>query len=87
VAYLLARFVLGLVTFAVALTAYAAALYGLTAPIVAAFTPIDLGFWRLDTVVDGLALVPFGALALIAAGWISAGLAAVSRGFVRWVVR
>jgi hypothetical protein len=87
VAYLLGRFAVGLVTFTVAVTAYAAALYGLAAPVVAAFTPIDLGFWRLDTFVDGLALVPFGALALVAAGWISAGMAAVSRAFVRWAVR
>src|SRR4051794_37942154 len=87
VVYLPARFAVGLVTFTVAVTAYAAALYGIAAPVVAAFTPIDLGFWRLDSFVDGLALVPLGMLALIAAGWISAGMASVSRAFVRWVVR
>jgi hypothetical protein len=86
-AYLLARFLVGLVTFTVALTVYAAALYGLAAPVVAAFTPIDLGFWRLDTFVDGLALVPFGAPALIAASWISVGMATTSRAFVRWALR
>ncbi|HEY7075276.1 MAG TPA: sensor domain-containing protein [Solirubrobacteraceae bacterium] len=87
VAYLLARFAVGLVTFTVALTAYAAAFSAIAAPVIAALEPIDLGFWRLDSFVDGLALVPFGVVALIAAGWISTGMAAGSRAFVRWAVR
>jgi len=86
-AYLFGRFGIGLVTFCVAVTVYSAALYALAAPVVAAFMPIDLGFWRLDTFVDGLALVPLGLLALIASIWISAGMAEMSRAFVRWAVR
>jgi hypothetical protein len=86
-AYLLARFPLGTLTFTVAITAYSAALYLIAAPIVAPFDSIDLGFWQPDTVPEGLALVPLGLVLLVAAGWISEGMAAVSRGLARWGAR
>ena len=85
--YLLLRFPVGILTFTVAVTAYGAALYGLAAPIVAPFDAIDLGFWEPDTVLEGLALVPVGAVALVAAGWISEGLAAMSRALIGTTVR
>jgi hypothetical protein len=83
VAYLLARFVLGMFTFSVGVTAYSAALYAIAAP----FAPRDLGFWRVDTVLDGLALVPFGVLALVASVWIGMAMAALSRELIRWAIR
>ena len=85
--YLLLRFPVGILTFTVAVTAYGAGLYGLAAPIVAPFDAIDLGFWEPDTVLEGLALVPLGAAALVAAGWISEGLAAMSRALIGTTVR
>jgi hypothetical protein len=87
VAYLLARFVVGLFTFCVAMTAYSAALCAIAAPLIAPLAPIDLGFWRVDTVLDGLALVPFGVLALVASVWIGMGMAALSRGLIGWAIR
>jgi Putative sensor len=86
-AYLLARFPLGTLTFTVAVTAYGTALYAIAAPIVAPFDPIELGIWRPDTVLEGLALVPVGLVLLVAAGWISEGMAAISRAVVRWAAR
>ena len=44
---------------------------------------MDLGFWEPDTVVEGLAFVPFGVVALFTAGWISEGMAAMSRGLMQ----
>lgn len=82
-AYLLARFPLGTLTFTVAVTAYGAALYAIAAPIVAPFDPIELGIWRPDSVLDGLALLPLGLVLLVAAGWISEVMAAMSRAVVR----
>jgi hypothetical protein len=38
----------------------------------------------VNTVYEGFALVPFGLLALLASAWISAGMASLSRSFVRW---
>jgi hypothetical protein len=48
---------------------------------------IDLGAWDVDTLLEGLALVPLGAVALVAAGWISAGVGVVSRELARWGAR
>jgi hypothetical protein len=84
IAYLLARFPVGAFTFTVALTAYATALYGIAAPVVAPFDPIELGIWRPDNVLEGLALVPLGLVLLVAAGWISEAMAAMSRALARW---
>jgi Putative sensor len=88
-AYLLARFPLGTLTFSVAVAAYGAALYLVAAPVVAPFDPIELGIWQPgnwqpDTVLEGLALVPPGLALLVAAGWISEGMAVASRGLARW---
>jgi hypothetical protein len=86
-AYLLARFPVGTLTFTIAVAAYGAALYLIAAPIVAPFDPIELGIWQPDTVLEGLALVPPGLALLLAAGWISEGLAAVSRMLAGWGAR
>jgi hypothetical protein len=86
-AYLLARLPLGTLTFTVAVTAYATALYAIAAPIVAPFDSIELGFWEPDSVLEGLALVPLGLVLLVAAGWISEGMAAMSRAVVGWGAR
>jgi hypothetical protein len=86
-AYLLARFPVGTFTFTVAMTAYGAALYLLAAPIVAPFDAIELGIWEPNTVLEGLALVPLGAAALVASGWISEAMAAMSRALARWGAR
>jgi Putative sensor len=85
--YLLARFPLGTLTFTVAVTAYATALYAIAAPIVAPFDSIELGFWEPDSVLEGLALVPLGLVLLVAAAWISEGMAAMSRAVVGWGAR
>jgi hypothetical protein len=85
--YLLLRFPAGVLTFSVAVAAYGTALYLLAAPIVAPFDALELGFWEPDTVLEGLALAPLGAAALVAAGWISEGLAAMSRALIRATVR
>ena len=37
--------------------------------------------------LEGLAFVPFGVVALFTAGWISEGMAAMSRGLIRATVR
>jgi hypothetical protein len=87
IAYLLARFPVGTATFTVAVTAYASALYLIAAPIVAPFDTIELGFWQPDSVADGLALVPAGLILLVLSGWISEGLAAISRALARWGAR
>jgi Putative sensor len=87
VAYLLARFPVGTATFSVAVAAYSAALYLIAAPIVAPFDTLELGIWQPDSWYEGLALVPLGLLALVAAGWISEGMAATSRALARWGAR
>jgi hypothetical protein len=87
VGYLFARFPVGVATFIVALTAYSAGLWGLAAPLLAPLGAMDFGFWKPDSVLDGLALVPFGAVALFTAGWISEGMAAMSRALIRATVR
>ena len=85
--YLLARFPVGIATFSIAVAAYGTALMFLGAPILAPLDGIELGFWEPDTVLEGLALVPLGAVALVAAGWISEGMAAMSRGLIRVTLR
>jgi predicted phage tail protein len=40
---------------------------------------MDVGPWDADTVLEGLAMMPLGALALVAAGWISFAMGAGSR--------
>jgi hypothetical protein len=87
IGYLLLRFPVGTFTFTVAVSLYGAALLGLAAPILAPIDPIELGFWEPDTVLEGLALVPLGAVLLVAAGWISEGMAAMSRALIRATVR
>jgi hypothetical protein len=84
IAYLLARFPVGLATFIVALTAYATALYLIAAPVVAPLDTIELGAWEPDTVLEGLALLPLGLVLLLASAWVSEGMAALSRAFARW---
>jgi hypothetical protein len=89
VVYLLARFPVGLATFTVAMTAYGTAAALIAAPVI---VPLDgdhwdAGFWQLDSVLEGVALVPLGLLTLIAAGWISEGLGAISRELARWGAR
>ena len=54
---------------------------------IAPFDAIELGFWQPDTVLDGLALVPAGAVLLVASGWISEAMAAISRSLARWGAR
>jgi hypothetical protein len=86
-AYLLARFPLGTFAFSVVVAAYSAALYLIAAPIVAPFDTMELGIWQPDTWFEGLALVPLGLVLLVAAGWISEGMAATSRALARWGAR
>ena len=83
IAYLLARFPVGTATFTVAVAAYGSALYLIAGPVIAPFDAIELGFWQPDTVLDGLALVPAGAVLLGASGWISEAMAAGSRALAR----
>jgi Putative sensor len=85
--YLLLRFPIGMATFTVAVASYATALFLIAAPIVAPFDTIELGIWEPNTVLEGLALVPLGATALVASGWISEAMAAMSRALARWGAR
>jgi hypothetical protein len=85
--YLLLRFPVGIFTFTVAVTAYSAAGTALAAPLLAPLDAMDIGFWEPDTVLEGLAFVPLGLLLLFAAGWISEGMAAMSRALARWGTR
>jgi hypothetical protein len=48
---------------------------------------MDFGFWEPNTVLEGLSLVPLGLVLLVAAGWISEGMAAMSRALIRWGAR
>ena len=48
---------------------------------------MELGIWQPDTWYEGFTLVPLGLVALVASGWISEGLAAISRGLARWGAR
>jgi Putative sensor len=83
-AYLLTRFPLGTLAFTVAVIVYSAALHLIAAPIVAPFDSIELGIWEPDSLLEGLVLLPLGLVLLVAACWISEGMAAVSRSLVRW---
>ncbi len=88
-AYLLARFPIGLFTFIVAVVAYSVALGLIAAPLLAPLDAdgLELGIWQPDSVLEGFALVPLGLVALVAAGWISEGMAAGSRALARWGAR
>ena len=87
--YLLVRFPAGLATFTVAMGAFGIAAAFLAAPIVAPFDgdAWTFGDWQVDTLVEGLALVPAGLVTLVAAGWISEGMGVVSRELARWGAR
>jgi hypothetical protein len=87
IVYLLGRFPVGLATFIVAVVAYSTALFLIAAPVIAPLDAIELGFWQPDTVLDGLALLPVGLIALLASAWISEGMGALSRAFARWGAR
>jgi Putative sensor len=87
--YLLARFPVGVFTFSVAVSVYSAALGLIAAPLLATLDSdgLELGIWQPDTVLEGFALVPLGLVLLVAAGWISEGMAAMSRELARWGAR
>jgi Putative sensor len=89
VLYLFGRFPAGLASFVVATVAYGVALMLLAAPVLAPLDAdgLDLGPWDIDGVLEGLALMPLGAIALIAAGWISVAMGALSVEFARWGTR
>ncbi len=87
IGYLLTRFPVGVATFTIAVTTYSVALWCLAAPLLAPLEAMDLGFWEPDTVTEGLAFVPFGVVGLFTAGWISEGMAAMSRGLIKAAVR
>jgi hypothetical protein len=86
IGYLLARFPIGLATFTVSVTAYSVALWCLAAPVAAPLGAMDLGFWEPDSVLAGLAFVPFGIVGLFTAGWISEAMAAMSRALIRGTI-
>jgi putative sensor protein len=85
--YLVARLPVGLVTFTVVVGFFSTALWLIAAPLLAPLDAIDFGFWEPDTVLEGIALAPLGLMLLVASGWVSAGLAAMSRSLARWGAR
>jgi hypothetical protein len=87
VLYLLVRFPVGTFTFSVAVMMYGVAGYMIAAPVIAPFDTIELGFWDVNTWFEGLALTAPGLVLLVASGWVSEGMAAMSRGFARWGTR
>jgi hypothetical protein len=87
IAYLLARFPVGLFTFVVALTSFTAALALIATPISVLFDPVELGFTTIDEWYAALPLVPVGLALIVASGWISEGLGAMSRSLARWGAR
>jgi Putative sensor len=87
VAYLLLRFPVGVFTFTVVVTVFSTSVALIGAPIAAAFDPIELGFTTIDKWYAALPLVPVGLAALLASGWISEGMAGMSRGLARWGAR
>jgi hypothetical protein len=87
IGYLLARFPIGLATFTVSVVAYSVAFWALSAPVTAPLGAMDLGFWEPDSVLVGLAFVPFGVVALFTAGWISEAMAGTSRALIRATLR
>lgn len=84
-AFLLLRFVVGLLSGTLVLAVLGAALEALLAPLLARIIPagdthgIDLGFWLVDTFAESLVLVPVGALLLVAAFALLHGLARMWR--------
>lgn len=87
IAYLVARFPVGLATFIVTVVTFSVALYLIAAPVAAPIDGVELGFWEPDTVLEGLALLPPGLVLLVASGWISEGMAVVSRELARLAAR
>ena len=87
--YLLSRFPIGILTFSVTVSVYGAALGMIAAPLLAPLDAdgLELGIWQPDSVLEGFALVPVGFVLLVAAGWISEGMAAMSRENARWGTR
>jgi hypothetical protein len=86
-AYLLARFPVGIAAFSVAVTAYGVALTLIAAPLLAPLDALHLGFWDPSTVAEGMTLLPLGLVLLIVAAWISEAMAAGSRALARWGAR
>jgi Putative sensor len=86
-AYLVARFPIGLGTFIVTTVTFSTALFLIAAPVLAPLDALDFGFWEPDTVLEGLPLVPLGLVVLVASGWISEGMAVLSRELARLAVR
>jgi len=89
VGYLLTRFPLGILTFVVTVSVFSVALGAIAAPLLAPLDAdgLELGIWQPDSVLEGFALVPLGLVLLVAAGWISEGMAAMSRENARWGAR
>jgi Putative sensor len=89
VVFLFVRFPAGLASFVVATVAYGIALTLLAAPLLAPLVAegLDVGPWDVDGVLEGLALMPLGAIALVAAGWISVAMGALSVELARWGTR
>ena len=87
IGYLLLRFPIGLFTFVVVLTSFTTAVALVGAPIAVAFDPIELGFTTIDEWYAALPLIPVGLALLVASGWISEGLGAMSRSLARWGAR
>ena len=89
VAFLFVRFPAGLASFVVATVAFGVALTLLAAPVIGALDSdgLDIGAWDIDSVLEGLALMPLGAVALVAAGWISVSLGALWVELARWGTR
>jgi hypothetical protein len=87
IAYLLVRFPVGLFTFVVVVTAFSTALALVGTPIAVLFDPVELGFTTLDEWYLALPLVPVGLALIVASGWISEGLGAMSRSLARWGAR
>jgi hypothetical protein len=87
IAYLLLRFPVGLFTFVVVVTAFSTALALVSTPIAVLFDPVELGFTTVDEWYLALPLVPVGLALIVASGWISEGLGAMSRSLARWGAR
>ena len=82
IAYLLARFPIGTATFTVAVATYASALFLIAGPIVAPFDAIELGSGAPGQVSTASRSCRCGLVLLLAAGWISEGMA--RRALARW---
>jgi Putative sensor len=89
VVFLLARFPAGIASFVVATVAYGVGLMLLAAPVLGPLDGdgIDVGPWDIDGVLEGLALMPLGAVALVAAGWISVTMGVLAGELARWGTR